>query len=751
MDYVENTISFELIEKLFDYKVFLWDPQDLVDEIKTFVVGYMWQEWAEQVQKAYEFANMAHTWQKRLSGEDYIIHPILATKMLLTLRPDIESIQACFLHDVIEDTVYTHKDIVKEFWEEVGSLCEWVSKVSHIRYTSNEKKVETLKKTFLAMAKDLRVIFLKLADRIHNIQTLHYHPSPEKRRRIAIETMKVYVPLAKKLWLFTFALYLENGSFKILEPRLFREVITYFKKRYHNTPKFIQEWTETLSTLLRENNIPYIAIKARLKSPYRIYEKLSKKYSVLDYTKVLDVLAFRVITDSIWNCYNILGLIHSLWRPIIHKIKDYIAVPKFNNYQSLHTTVLGIFEFPIEVQIRTEKMDEVAEYWVAAHFGYVENSWSTTVSDKQTKWIKELQKIVDSYSTAQKRELSQWFKEDLNIEFLNRSVFVYTPQWDVIEMAQGSTVLDFAFRVHSDVGLRFKNAMVNGAIKPINFKPKTWDVISINTFKNKPSATRYRLEFLKTAWARSKLQRYIKQKHKEQYVSAWKDILKEKLEYYWLPYLGTEKDMLSKALWHKKLEQRLIWLAEGQESATTLLKVAYAEDIHSFYTKQKTHQKDQIKKQLKKKATDTSHAIIDVDKVLDYTVCPVCHPQVWQKIIARTWKDGIKIHTISCDALQTISFGKLLEAHWDGESTNVYAIKITCETHDESWNLIHVISTLNELHIDINAVTIKKKENNTFLISITSIYANPTKASNIMSYIQEHPHAQMFLVEKSIE
>lgn len=298
------------------------------------------------------------------------------------------------------------------------------------------------------MARDLRVIFVKLADRIHNIQTLYYHPNPVKRQKIAQETMKIFVPIAKRLGLYHYQLYLENGSFKVLEEEAFADIFAYLKKYFGDGEKYTERGIKMLTTMLDKEGIENFDVKGRIKSPYRIFEKLQNRYKTTEISTVMDLLAYRVITQTVSDCYMVLGIIHKYYTPLIKKIKDYIAVQKFNGYQSIHTTVLGMFRFPTEIQIRTHEMDDIAEFGVAAHFAYTEHNAPVKVSQQQGDWIKKLQSVVNDYTSLDDKEQ---FKQDLNIEIFEKRIFLYTPQGDVIELPAESTVLDFAFAVHSTI------------------------------------------------------------------------------------------------------------------------------------------------------------------------------------------------------------------------------------------------------------------------------------------------------------
>lgn len=714
------------------------DDVKIMEQIINSVSKYLHDDEIRKIQKAYIYAAQAHAGQKRLSWEDYIVHPLRATQILLTLKPDAVTIQACILHDVIEDTDITYDDICKNFGEEVANLCEWLVKVSKVRYQWEDRQLETLKKTFLAMASDLRVIFIKIADRIHNIQTLHFHPKEEKKQRIALETLKIYVPICKKLWLYQFQLYLENGVFKILHPDEYEQVISFLKKKYPHADRDIIKGKLKLEKLLMKSSIHHFSVTGRVKSPYRIYEKLIKKYHQLDFSKVFDVMAFRIVVDTVPECYNVLWVIHSAYNPLINKIKDYIAVPKFNDYQSLHTTILGLYPFPIEVQIRTTDMHSIAEFWVAAHFLYKDGETVDGVlTHRQSAWLMNLQDSVEKYQTQDKKND---FQDKLSIELLDNNIFVYTPKGDVIELAKWSTVLDFAFRIHTDVGLRFNNATVNGIIKPIWYALKSWDIIVVNTFKNKYTATKYRIDYLHTPTAKAKLIRFIKSQEKEIYVQKWTALLEAKLLKYDLPLLSSDKDKIKKH-YGDQTEHLLMQIASKAISPMLVLKQVY--NI--------TGDKPNIPQETKKVDTSwpTNKIIIDDSHLLSYELCSLCKPQPWDTIIARSWKDGIKIHTIQCKGLQTVSLDKLIKARWENTEEKSYHFDIEIHIENNNINLISLLSILQELWISIESVKINKLSEKIYTIFISFSHTNPSKIWYVINYIQKH-YANIITIKKRI-
>lgn len=615
--------NFRTFQSFFDYKpCFLEDPLPILDDILSHASKYLTPKDLETIRETYEFTKLAHLWVIRQSGEPYIVHPLRATQFLMEINPDVVSIQACLLHDVIEDTDYTYADISEKFGWEVADICEWLAKVSKIRYNWEDRSLETLKKTFLAMAKDLRVIFVKFADRIHNIQTLQYHPTQEKKLRIAKETIKIYASLANRLWLYTYQLYLENGSFKAINPDKFAQIMEYIRKYFWNEEKIINNGTKNLYSILKKEWLSDFTISGRIKSPFRIYEKMEKKYHTDDVAMIMDLLAFRIVAWSVSDCYRILGIIHKYYTPLIKKIKDYIAVPKFNGYKSIHTTILGMFRFPVEIQIRTKIMDSIAEHGVAAHYAYSENNASVEVPFTQTEWIEKLKQLVSDYSLASSKDQ---FSKILQVEILDKSIFVYTPKGDLKELPSGSSVLDFAFNIHEELGLKFRSATVNNQVRPLSYILKTWDIVQINVDRSKNTAMRYWMEYLHTPSARYKLMKFIKAQDK---------------------------------LYH--LNQNI-------------------SDTH------------------------VGTAIVDVDSnvFLQYGFCKECHPEFGEKIIAQSWKEELKIHTINCKTLRKIAYKSLLEAHRSDQKVNIYSLNITLAFNPQQMSILQLISLFSAASIPV--------------------------------------------------
>jgi len=710
------------LKSFFDYKPIFKEKE--VDEffekeVKQPVIEYLWKEKWEMLQKAYNYAKKSHGNEKRLSGEPYIVHPTYVTKYLLMIKPGIVALQAALLHDVIEDTDVTSEEIEKEFWPEVAFLCLGLEKVSRVRYQWEDRQIETLKKTFLAMGHDIRVIFVKLADRMHNIQTLKYHPKREKQIRIANETIKIYAPIAKRLWIEVFQLYLENGAFAILEPNEFQRISNYLEKNYSQAN--IDKLLAKIKKLLSKNDINYLEVKWRLKSPYRIFLKF-EKYNTRNISEIKDILAFRIIVKDITTCYTTLWVIHSKYTPIINKIKDYISLPKPNGYQSLHTTVLWLYKEPIEIQIRTKKMDDLAEYWVAAHFVYKELWKSEKISWKQVEWVNKLKEISKEYQ--ERSDENKTFFNVLNVDFLSKSVFVYTPSGKVIELPRWSTVLDFSFRVHTDIWLKFKSAIVNGKIATIDHRLRNGDIVEIKTFKNKYTAKKSWLDYVFSPTSKTKIRQYLNKIEKEQNVLLWKQYLNNFLKKLNLPELFSKDDRITKDKTEDEINKILVQINNKNLSPTKIVKEYYPE----IFTKKKELQTQEKINNIEKEVKDK--ILIDNSSLFKYSTCPECKPIKWDKIIWKASSEWIKIHKTSCKALKSVNFQKLVEAHWQGQENNFYEVLLKFDITEKEWNIISILNIIQQLNINVKCVNTVSNKWKKYL-EITIIVKIPTRLYTI--------------------
>ncbi|MDO8592295.1 MAG: RelA/SpoT family protein [bacterium] len=453
------------------------------------------------LQLAYDFAVKAHSSQKRKSGEPYIQHCLHTAFVLTQIKGDLETVVAGLLHDIPEDTEYTLAEIEKNFGQEIAVLVEGITKLSKIKYRGIERYRESLRKMFLAMAKDLRVILIKFADRLHNLRTLDSLPL-EKRQRIARETLEIYSPIAGLLGIYRLKWQMEDICFKHLYPEEYKKLEYKYeveKKLEHN--QYIQKVKNTLGAKLKEAKIPF-QITSRFKHLYSIYLKMQKKDRKFD--EIYDVFALRIIVPNIADCYKTLGIIHSLWRPNPIRFKDYIAVPKPNGYRGLHTTVFGPENSPAEFQIRTKEMDEEAKYGIAAHWYYKIKGKSDDDARQQPAWVKEVLKI------QKETEDTHDFIKQIKFDVFHDRIFVFSPKGDVFDLPQGATPIDFAYTVHTDIGNQAVSALINDKIAQLDQELKNGDLVEIITDKKRKSPNRDWLKFVKTASARNKIKQNLR-------------------------------------------------------------------------------------------------------------------------------------------------------------------------------------------------------------------------------------------------
>lgn len=447
------------------------------------------------VQKAFEFADEAHKGQKRATGDDYIQHVLFTAKTLAELKLPIPIIVAGILHDVPEDTERTLEDIKQKFGTDIAKMVEGITKLGTIKYRGIERYVENLRKMFVAMAQDIRVILIKFADRLHNLKTLYALPA-DKQKRIALETLEIYSPLANRLGIGQLQARLEDAAFKYAYPNEFMEIEQIVKKNFPIKKKALNNMIRRLKTRLDKDDIKYYDIYGRNKHYYSFYRKYLKYNKNIK--QIYDLVAVRVIVESVADCYAVLGMVHNIWKPIRGRIKDYVAQPKPNGYQSLHTAVFGDDQEIVEIQIRTKKMDDQAEQGIAAHWNYKE-----TVKNKgEITWVKELADWLKNIKDNDK------FLEGAKIDVFQNRIFVFTPQGDVIDLPDGATPVDFAYHIHTDIGNKCTQAMINSDIVPLEHRLKNGDVIQIVTDKNRKGPNPEWLKFVKTRTARQHIESY---------------------------------------------------------------------------------------------------------------------------------------------------------------------------------------------------------------------------------------------------
>lgn len=461
--------------------------------------------------KASHFAKKAHHGQKRKSGEPYFEHVKETAKIISEWGLGETTISAAFLHDVVEDTPVTLEEIKKEFGEEIAFLVDGVTKLGHVKYRGTVTEMENMRKFILAISQDIRVILIKLADRLHNMKTLFALPL-SKQKRIASETLEIYAPLAYRLSMFELSGYLEDLCFAYLQPKEFKWLKDNVKKRYQERKEYVKRITPAVKEELNKNQINIVEINSRAKRYYSLYKKLQRYDMNLD--QIYDLVAIRCIVKNLSDCYTTLGIIHGRWLPLLSRIKDYIAMPKANGYKSLHTTIFGPEQQLIEIQIRTQEMHQEAEYGIAAHWAYHQNKGTleyksrqaTLANQKELAWVKKLQTWQSNLQKPKE------FMNILKTELLEDQVLVLTPKSQIIELPKGSTPIDFAYKIHSDIGNSCVGAKVNKKIVPLDIKLKTSDIVEILVQKNKKPSENW-LEFIKTSQARHHIKNYLRRKH----------------------------------------------------------------------------------------------------------------------------------------------------------------------------------------------------------------------------------------------
>ena len=483
--------------------------QEQYENLEKTVRGYNPAADFQHIRAAFEFAAEAHKDQKRKSGEPYIIHPLAVAQIVAEeLRLDSESIEAALLHDVIEDTAATHEQVSKLFSPTIADLVEGVSKLTRIQYaTKEDEQMENLRKMLIAMSKDIRVILIKISDRLHNMRTMEYQ-SPAKQKQKSLETMEIYAPIAHRLGMQRIKWELEDLSLKYLDPIGYEEIVSKLEAKHQEYEDFMRRIQIQIDDRLKELDIDHI-VYGRMKHPYSIYRKMFNQNKSLD--EIFDLFAFRVIVNTVGDCYNVLGVIHDLYKPILGRFKDYIGTPKPNGYQSLHTTVIGADGLPFEVQIRTKEMHEIAEYGVAAHWKYKQNGQGAGTEGRY-EWVRRL---LENQEGADAED----YIHSLKIDMFSDEVFVFTPGGDVQNLPAGATPIDFAYAIHSAVGNRMVGAKVNGRIVTLDHVLKNGDIVEILTSKNAKGPSRDWMKIARSSEARSKIRQWFKKEKKEENIA----------------------------------------------------------------------------------------------------------------------------------------------------------------------------------------------------------------------------------------
>ena len=626
------------------------------------------QHWSDEdiaeIYRAYKFAEKLHDGQYRVSEEPYIIHPVEVAKILATLKVDKHTLMAAILHDTIEDTGLTADQLEAEFGEDVLNLVLGVTKLDKYQFKSKEERqAESFRRMFVAMAKDVRVILLKLADRLHNMRTLNYM-IPAKQVRIAQETLDIFAPLANRLGIGKIKAELEDLSLRYLNPEKYFEIAKLVAQKKVEREHTVQLLIDEISESLKKNEIN-AEITGRAKHYYSIYKKMQRLN--VAFNDLYDITAVRVIVDSERQCYEVLGIIHSLFKPIPGRFKDYIAMPKGNGYKSLHTSVIGPKQKPLEVQIRTKEMHNVAEYGVAAHWKYKESGSIKAGSSDDIKfsWMHQMIELDKEASNANE------FVEKVKIDLFGNQVFAFTPMGDIIDLPLNATPIDFAFRIHSEVGYKTTGALINGRIAQLDTKLNNGDIVELFTSKTGTPKLHW-LKFCVTKQAQSKIRQWFKKHNKEEHIVTGRNMLEQELTK--TVYDENLKNgrllEIAKVLNYLTVEDLLAAVGNGETTTskvTSKIKKPVHDETQYVSNKKKSHYKDEI---------------VGLEGML-YSFAKCCSPVPGEQIVGVVTKGkGVSIHRIDCPSLDTVPEERLMKISWRNEEaqnkTYVTSIRINC-------------------------------------------------------------------------
>lgn len=669
----------------------------IFSEIKEKLIGQKrTDEDITKIEQAYLFAKKLHEGQYRISEEPYIIHPVEVAKILVDLKADTNTIIAAFLHDVLEDTDTKPEIIEENFSKDVLHLVQGVTKLGKLQFKSTEERqAENFRRMFIAMANDIRIIFLKLADRLHNMRTLNFMAA-NKQQKIAQETLDIFAPLANRLGIGRIKAELEDLSLRYLHPDKYYEIAQLVSQKKAERELTVKLLIEKISQEVKNSGIN-AQITGRAKHYYSIYSKMERLN--IAFHDLYDITAVRVIVDSEKECYEVLGIIHSQFKPIPGRFKDYIAMPKGNLYQSLHTSVIGPRSKPLEVQIRTWEMHEIAEYGIAAHWKYKEkgSKKSADNSDVQFSWMRKMAEYDKDLTTAQE------YVDSVKLDIFSDQVFAFTPNGDVFDLPVEATPVDFAYRIHSDVGNRTIGALINGRIAQLDTKLKNGDIVEILTSKQ-PAPRLDWLNFVVTKQASSKIKQWFKKNNREDHINLGKSNLEHELTkaVFDEHFKNGEFEKVAKQMNYQSAEDLFAALGYGE---TTLNKIinkvkkpqTKAVDVgFSSESKKKKNEKD----------------IIGLEGLL-YSIAKCCSPIPGEPIVGVvTRSKGVSVHRVDCNSLDTIPSERLMDINWAGENTNrTYTTTIRVETLDKIGLLKDIIAAVSDNNTNITFATVKANNN----------------------------------------
>lgn len=700
----------------------------LVEKIKQ----YNPQADIEKVKKAYNFAKSAHEGQLRNSGEGFIIHPVNVAMILADINMDVSTIIAGLLHDVIEDTENSYNLVKEEFGEEVANLVDGVTKLKKIQYkTKEERRAENLRKMVIAMAKDIRVIIIKLTDRLHNMRTLEYM-SDEKKKEKALETLEIYAPIANRLGIFRIKWELEDLSLRYMDPVGYYDLVEKVSKKRKEREEYINQVIDKLNMKLEEVDIES-EISGRPKHFYSIYRKMVYQNKVFE--QIFDLTAIRIIVNSVKDCYGVLGIVHTLWKPIPGRFKDYIAMPKPNMYQSLHTTLIGPNGEIFEVQIRTWDMHRTAEYGIAAHWKYKEGNKDEDNFDKKLSWLRQMMEWQKEMNDPKE------FMESLKIDLFTNEVFVFTPKGDVINLPAGSTPIDFAYRVHTAVGNKCVGAKIDGRIVPLDYKLKNGNIISVLTSSNSSGPSRDWLKIVKSSQAKSKIKQWFKKEEKSDNIIKGRDKLEREVK-----REGYKLTEILKDEWLEKIAEKLsfskiddLYASLGYGNITLAQITTKLKEYHKEYYKvidepQKVH--NQVRSKINKKQNQ-GIKISGIDNVkVRFAKC--CNPVPGDDIKGYITRGrGVSVHRSDCPNI--LDLGKdqrFIEVDWATEDKTSYQAEIQVKGTDRPGLLSEITILLSEANLFVSSLNARTNKEKLAIINLTLEIKDINQLNNLMKRLK---------------
>ncbi len=695
-----------------------------------------------EIVKAYTFGEEAHRGQFRKSGEPYFTHPISVSLILAELEMDEHTIIGGLLHDVVEDTEITSEDIANKFGEDVALLVDGVTKLGKIHYESKEERqAENLRKMLLAMAKDIRVILIKLADRLHNMRTLKYM-SDEKKKEKATETLEIYAPIAHRLGIFHIKWELEDLALRYIHPNEYYDLVAKVNTKREQRLEYINSVIDNIKAAMEDVNIK-CEIYGRPKNFYSIYKKMYVQHKIFE--EIYDLTAIRILVDSVNDCYGVLGVVHTLWTPLPGRFKDYIATPKPNMYQSLHTTLIGRQGEPFEIQIRTYDMHKIAEYGIAAHWKYKEGNKNINQSadmDDKLSWLRQMMELQGDLKDSQE------FMESLKLDIFNTQVYIFTPNGEVIELPIGSTPIDFAYKIHSAVGNSCVGAKVNNRIVPLNYQLKNGQLVEIMTSKSSVGPSRDWLKFVKTTQAKSKIKHWFKKERREENISNGKDMLDRDIR-----RSGYQPIQLLKPEWVKPICDRLsmnslddLYAAIGYggillAQVTPKLKEYYKNE-QKLRAKEvaKTTNDFEVKEERKKNKKSLSEVISvkGTDNLLvRFAKC--CNPVPGDEIIGFITRGrGVTVHRADCNNFENNSdtHNRFVEVSWNREKEQDFSTGLQVIAPDRKGLLAEITVLISEVNLVVTGVNARITKNGIAIINLSVEIPNTEKLDKLIAKIR---------------